>query len=291
MFTSHLRLSENISKRQKQRKFLNVTASGSNIPLTEIDWTERWCTLPMDGERYIKEVYEFEVKSNDVFLVTYPKCGTTWIQEASWLLMNNLDFETAQNIDLPYRSVFMELTALYESVPSNTVELARNAKEPRLLKTHLPAHLIPKQIWQHKNKIIYCARNPKDTAVSYFHFHKGLGTWEGTINEFIEDLINNDIMYTPFWHHVLDFWQMRDIENIFFTTYERMHKDLKKVLIDLNRFLEKPPLSEENLKKLTNHLSFANMKASPRTNQTFTIKAGLGSPHVASDFDHTFCLL
>ncbi|XP_013116936.2 luciferin sulfotransferase [Stomoxys calcitrans] len=285
MITRRSRTSENIAKRQRQRKFANVSTSGEHIPLTNMNWSERWCTLPLEDETQIKQIYEFEVREDDVYVVTFPKCGTTWIQEATWLLGNDLDFATANSVDLTMRSVFMELSALYTSMPRNTIELSKAAKSPRVLKSHLPAHLIPKQIWEKKNKIIYCARNPKDTAVSYFHFHRGLGTWMGEIDEFVEDLINDDILYSPYWQHLMDFWQMRKQGNVFFTTYEDMKRDLRKVLIELNDFLEKPTLSDENLQKLEEHLSFNNMKASTRTNLTYAVKAGHGSPHVRPDFE------
>lgn len=110
-------------------------------------------------------------------------------------------------------------------------------------------------------QIVYCARNPKDTAVSFYHFHRGLGTWMGTLDEFIEDLINNEIMYSPYWDHLRDFWQMRQEVNIFFTTYEDMKRDLRKVLQELNAFLENPHLNDDDLKKLEEHLSFNHMKS------------------------------
>lgn len=97
-------------------------------------------------------------------------------------------------------------------------------------------------------------------AVSFYHFHRGLGTWDGTLSEFIEDLINNDIFFCPYWEHLMDFWRMRNEKNIFFTTYEAMKRDLRAVLIELNEFLEKPELTEEQLNELEKHLSFDNMK-------------------------------
>lgn len=108
MLVTRSRASENVSKRHRQCKFLEVAATGANIPLNKANWLNRWCTLPLKDETYIKEIYEFEVKDDDVYVVTFPKCGTTWIQEATWLLMNNLDFSTANSVDLRYRSIFME---------------------------------------------------------------------------------------------------------------------------------------------------------------------------------------
>ena len=43
-------------------------------------------------------------------------------------------------------------------------------KSPRVLNTHHPPHLLPKDIKEKKNvKIVYIYRNPKDVAVSAFH--------------------------------------------------------------------------------------------------------------------------
>ena len=37
-------------------------------------------------------------------------------------------------------------------MPKNTLDAAESLKSPRVLKSHLPAHLIPKQIWEKKSK-------------------------------------------------------------------------------------------------------------------------------------------
>jgi hypothetical protein len=36
----------------------------------------------------------------------------------------------------------------------------------------LPASLLPEQIWEKKPKIIHVSRNPKDVAVSFYHWMK-----------------------------------------------------------------------------------------------------------------------
>lgn len=106
MFTVRTRISENIEKRQK-RQFFDITASGTNIPLEGVNWSERWCSLPITAEDF-KRLYEFQVKDNDIYVVTFPKCGTTWMQEIVWLLANNLDFDRAYTENLSNRSIFME---------------------------------------------------------------------------------------------------------------------------------------------------------------------------------------
>ena len=53
-------------------------------------------------------LYNFEVREEDIWIVTYPRCGTTWTQEMVWLLMNDLNFEKAKDIDLSIRSPYLE---------------------------------------------------------------------------------------------------------------------------------------------------------------------------------------
>ena len=43
----------------------------------------------------------------------------------------------------------------------------------RLIKTHLPVHLLPKDFGKAK-AVLYIYRNPKDTVVSYYHFMRTL---------------------------------------------------------------------------------------------------------------------
>ena len=50
---------------------------------------------------------------------------------------------------------------------------------------------------------------------------------------------NNDVSYSPFIPHILEAWKQKDNENLFFTTYEDMKKDLRKVSSDLVCFLGK----------------------------------------------------
>lgn len=53
-----------------------------------------------------------QVRDNDVWIISYPKCGTTWTQEMVWMLGNNLDYETGSKVDLSDRSPFFELVHL-----------------------------------------------------------------------------------------------------------------------------------------------------------------------------------
>ena len=62
---------------------------------------------------------------------------------------------------------------------------------PRILKCHLTHNIIPKSANEDKKcKYIYVARNPKDVAVSFFHFLTDMerfkGPWEIFVKLFLE---------------------------------------------------------------------------------------------------------
>ncbi|XP_012159835.1 estrogen sulfotransferase [Ceratitis capitata] len=258
---------------RSKRMVIHVSTNGKFIPL-KWNWPETWISVPAVFKDNFSSIYDFEVRNDDVFIVTFPKSGTTWLQEASWLLLNKLDYEEAKRRHLLERSVFMDISTLYgeKTNKGDSVAKAAELKSPRCIKSHLPAHLLPRQIWQKKVKLIYCARNPKDVVLSYGHFLRGKGAYNGSMEEFIDDFLNAETLYSPYWIHVYTMWQMRAEPNIFFTTYEEMKQNLRGVVERLNEFLEQPPLSEAQMEKLLNHLSFESMKANQQVNPTEVIK-------------------
>lgn len=55
-----------------------------------------------------EKVKEFKVREDDVWVVSFPKCGTTWTQEMVWQICNNLDFEKGNTIPLHHRYTYFE---------------------------------------------------------------------------------------------------------------------------------------------------------------------------------------
>ncbi|XP_052848266.1 luciferin sulfotransferase-like [Drosophila gunungcola] len=74
--------------------------------------------------------------------------------------------------------------------------------------------------------------------------------------------------FTSYWAHVIDFYRMRNEENVFFVTYEEMSRNLKDVVLRLSRFLDCKELSESEMDKLLTHLNFKNMKGRKFGNST-----------------------
>jgi hypothetical protein len=123
-----------------------------------------------------ERIWNFKPRPDDVWIITYPKCGTTLTQELMWQVANgvNLDSEESQkNIFL--RVPFLEFTALQTSlmpVPSletddpmnamarmmnDTVAWTEKAAGPRIIKTHLPMSMLPPNLCD-ISKVLYIGR-------------------------------------------------------------------------------------------------------------------------------------
>ncbi|XP_013115829.2 luciferin sulfotransferase-like [Stomoxys calcitrans] len=270
MFISRLILSASC-KNHSSMPMKVYAAEGPQIPLKK-NWLDSWCALPASFEAVAKAILNYEIRSDDVFCLTYMKSGTTWMQEAVWLLLNNLDYEKSKAASLSLRSPFLELEGVHPNI-FNTLDMVKNLERPRVIKTHLPANLMPQQIWVTKPKIIYLARNCKDVVVSTYHFMNNLGyRLDYDFENFVNDFMNNEIWYTSYWSHVLDYWKMRHEPYILFMTYEEMQRDLKGVLQKLCTFLERPQLKPDEMEKMLEHLSFEKMKANNQINATQALK-------------------
>ena len=49
--------------------------------------------MPKYYEAISDQILDFEVRPDDIWIITYPKCGTTWTQEIVWHIMNDVNKE------------------------------------------------------------------------------------------------------------------------------------------------------------------------------------------------------
>lgn len=242
----------------------NMVHISTALPDTPI--ADRWitepCFLPQRYELIGNEILDFEVRPDDIWVISYPKTGTTWTQEMVWMLCNDLDYKTATSVTLNERHHFIEFEALSGFSAEHvvrTVSPAKHAPSPRMLKSHLPIHLLPRQLWSVKPKIVYVARNPKDTAISYYHHLKNLQGCNATFEESMNAFRSDQLLYSPFHSHVLNFWKIRNKEFVHFVMYEDMKENMMVELIRAARFFGKSYSSVE-LRALEQHLSFDAMR-------------------------------
>ncbi|XP_055680313.1 sulfotransferase 1B1-like [Lutzomyia longipalpis] len=229
-------------------------------------WGPRSFFIPSRHEQSVEEIDNFVVRPDDVWIVGFPKTGTTWTQEMVWQICNDLDFEKGKSIQLYKRSPLFEKGTSF-SFRSTTQSLAMidALPSPRIIKSHLPAPLLPKGIWTVKPRIIYIARNIKDTAISFYHLYRNILGYRGTFNDYMEAFLGDAVIFTPLEGHITDYWNVKNESNVLFLTYEEMKKDLKEVLRKTSKFLGKT-YSEDQIKALEDHLSFNKMASNKSVN-------------------------
>lgn len=210
------------------------------------------------------ESRQLVARPTDVLVASYPKTGTTWTQEICYLILNNIDLEKANSKTLEERIPFIE-------IPPMGIKGFEKLPDPRVIKTHLPYEDIPQSFLQNKTKIVYIARNPKDTAVSYYHFMKMLGyfAYSGTLEDFVDLFVNDTgsdhVMYHTYVKHALEYWKRRNEGTVLFLTYEGMQKDFIGGIRKVAQFLGKT-LTDEQVDQIAAHCSFESMSKNPMTN-------------------------
>lgn len=166
---------------------------------------------------------------NDVFLVSYPKSGNTWIR---FLISNllypdqNITFSSIQNI----------IPDIYLSSDRELLQRPR----PRILKSH--EYFDPRY-----KKVIFIVRDPRDLTVSsYFHSLKyGLITEETSLEQFSEGFLSSRYHFigesNPLgsWSENTGSWlgAKKDDLNFLLLRYEDFQSDLTTQLKKIADFM------------------------------------------------------
>ncbi|ACB53617.1 probable sulfotransferase [Crocosphaera subtropica ATCC 51142] len=197
----------------------------------------------------------YQAQPSDVFLVTYPKCGTTWTQYILWLMQH-------QGEPLSPSEKLEDYIPHLEEIGKETIEKLR---QPRVIKTHFPRQLTP---YHPAAKYIYVARNPFDCVVSFYHHTRGFiqhyNFADGTFDDFFECFIRGEVDFGDYFDHLLPWYEYRDEENVLFLTYENMKADLRPIIIKIANFLGGDYLNcienEEIINKIIVNSSLKSMK-------------------------------
>lgn len=139
--------------------------------------------------------------------------------------------------------------------PTNTIP---TLKRPRVIKTHLPVHLLPDQVWTVKPRLIYVSRDIKDLAISLYYLYKEMNHSKATLNEFLEGFLKDQVFYSPCREHQQDYWKIKNYDNILFLKYEDLLNEVDETIEKIGNFLGKSIGADEMI-KLKEHLNFESM--------------------------------
>uniref|UniRef100_A0A131XEK4 Putative sulfotransferase n=1 Tax=Hyalomma excavatum TaxID=257692 RepID=A0A131XEK4_9ACAR len=218
--------------------------------------------------RSLPRVQALKARPDDIYVVSFPKTGTTWVQEIVYLIVTGLDFRSAAARNMEQRFPFLEY--FYPGV--STIE---NSPDTRMIKTHLPYSLLPESIHTENPKIIYIMRNPKDVCVSLYHFTRLIKEtgYEGSFKDFFESFLKGHVSYGPIWKHYLEWWEHRNDPNVLVITYEDLHKDACSVIQRIAIFLGRP-LRDDEVTAIAEHCHFSHMAHNPAANYEHWRKLG-----------------
>lgn len=236
------------------------------------------CVLPQCYAKWADRFTNFQVRADDTWVVSLPKCGSLWVQNIVWQLRNNLDFTVGaiNPMEQFFENVLFE-PGENEMLQKHAEKLCRqfneydNISSPRFFKSHLPAYLLPKDLWTVKPKIIYMARDPKDSAVSRFYQAQKHALFEKRPlikkEDFFEQVLNDQLSFSPYHDHVLSFWQLRHLDHVLFMSYEELSADQFGGIKRISEFLG-CSYDDGQLRTLVDHVSFDSLKKNfPLTSQ------------------------
>lgn len=59
-------------------------------------------------ETFIEGIHNLKVYEDDVWVISFPRCGSNWTQEAVWQICNGLDFDDQGKVSLRQRFPVIE---------------------------------------------------------------------------------------------------------------------------------------------------------------------------------------
>ncbi|NJN86848.1 MAG: sulfotransferase domain-containing protein [Leptolyngbyaceae cyanobacterium SL_7_1] len=167
----------------------------------------------------IENQQEIILSSEDIFLVSYPKSGNTWMRFliGNYLTGNQCDFCNSHLIipDIHYN-------------PERISQL----RTPRFIKSHHPFNPSFK-------RVIYTARDGRDVAVSYYFYALKfkLIDKETSFEQFVLEIFDQSKIdnFTP-WSNHIHTWLDNPPQKFKLFTYEEMLGDTARILREVLEF-------------------------------------------------------
>lgn len=199
----------------------------------------------------------YSEKSTDIFLISFPKCGRTWLR----LMIGKV-------LQLHFNLVGEEV---------NILELHKLADLhpciPRILVTHdddphwkRADELDEKKLKYRDAKVIFLVRDPRDVIVSlYFHKKNRDDAYNGTISEFIHEEVGGIDTLIKFYK----IWERNRCipKDFLLVRYEDIHKNPEKELRKILKFIGLEGIRNELIRKAVSFASFENMQRMERENR------------------------
>ena len=164
------------------------------------------------------------VRPDDTFLVSYPRSGNTWTR----FLIANLVYPQ-ENVS------FANIERLIPDCEAHSSRYMKSISRPRFIKSH--------EYFDHRyRRVIYVVRDPRDVAVSYYHFQRKYRQIHDSypLAQYIGDFVAGRLSSADWgtWGQNVGSWLVRQREAEFLLLrYEDMVADPARELARIARFL------------------------------------------------------
>ncbi|XP_061084585.1 sulfotransferase 6B1-like [Conger conger] len=198
----------------------------------------------------LKAMEHLEARHDDVMLVAYPKSGFNWMTAVVRKIMA---VSTGGEVRWGHPHI--------EFFDPEAQQLLSQAPSPRCMGTHMRPENMPPSFAAKKTKMLVVVRNPKDTAVSFYHFCKNIPvlptpeSWD----TFYTQYMSGDVPWGSYFDHALAWEKCIDDPNVMIVTYEEMKEDLSKGVQQISQFFGFP-LSKEQIQTIAEDSTFSSMK-------------------------------
>ncbi|XP_044973198.1 cytosolic sulfotransferase 16-like [Hordeum vulgare subsp. vulgare] len=267
----------------------------SFVPKAEGFWVlYQGCWLRAPAVQSVKIVQEqFKARPDDILLVTYPKCGTTWLKALAFAVTNRFR-HAATSADHPLLTQHPQDLVPFLEMPYRQLHPLADLEKlpsPRLLSTHLPDTLLPPCVATLGCRVVYLCRSPKDVLVSLWHFLYKVNK-NYSIDKAFELFCKGESSYGPIWEHNLGFWKesISNNDRVLFLKYDEMMAQPVEHVKMLAEFV-RVPFTEEEIRcgvveDVVQLCSFDTLKSMPANSSGVSDRIG-GVPMENSSFFRT----
>jgi len=181
------------------------------------------CCLIGNWLRYHGNRLLFEGYEDDIFIASFPKSGTTWLQMILYQLTTNgkMDFCHIDRV-----SPWLETGFIFPS------QKLTDLPAPRLLKSHLPYFQIPK----YGCRYIYIARDGRDAAVSYHHQYAQHSKNHVAFATFFQWFLRGRFQFGSWFKHVREWHDNSHNLRLLFITYEELKLEPEETIKKIAQF-------------------------------------------------------
>lgn len=174
----------------------------------------------------LERALRFRPRRDDVFIATWPKSGTTLLQQIVHGLRTSGDMD------------FDDISAVVpwlETAHDCGLDLdAPQRAEPRAFKTHLDRNRLPRG-----GRTIWVVRDPIDAAISHWRFFSGWLVVPGAIDleTYALDFLAAREGHRDYWSHLVSWWPDLDAPDLLPLCYEDVVADRPAAVARVARFI------------------------------------------------------